>query len=206
MSLKNSLWVEKYRPDTLDGYIGNDDIKEKIAKWLEEGDVPNLLLSGTAGTGKTTLGKIVAKNLDCDLMYLNASDENSVDTVREKIKGFAVTFGEKRWKLILLDECLKHDTLITVLRSGSIEKIPISQLNPSSDLIKTLDINSLEIEWQPFELKDQGTREIYEVELESGEIIECTENHHWYVKDTNDNLQVVTTSELHLYEHIISIL
>ena len=59
---------------------------------------------GTAGTGKTTLAKLIAKNIDCDLMYINASDENNVDTVREKIKSFASTIGFRPWKIIILDE------------------------------------------------------------------------------------------------------
>jgi replication factor C small subunit len=63
-----------------------------------------LLFYGTAGTGKTTLAKLIAKNIDCDLMYINASDENNVDTVREKIKSFASTIGFRQWKLIILDE------------------------------------------------------------------------------------------------------
>lgn len=102
--IENSLWVEKYRPNTMDGYIGNDDVKSKVSRWLADNDIPNLLLSGKAGTGKTTLGKIIAKSLDCDLLYINASDENNVDTVREKIKGFAATYGTAKWKIIILDE------------------------------------------------------------------------------------------------------
>lgn len=101
---EHTLWVEKYRPETLDGYVGNHSIVEKVKIYLESGDVPHLLLFGTAGTGKTTLAKLIAKNIDCDLMYINASDENNVDTVREKIKSFASTIGFRQWKLIILDE------------------------------------------------------------------------------------------------------
>jgi DNA polymerase III delta prime subunit len=72
--------------------------------YLQSGDVPHLLLYGTAGTGKTTLAKLIANNIDCDLMYVNASDENNVDTVREKIKNFASTIGFRQYKLIILDE------------------------------------------------------------------------------------------------------
>jgi len=101
---EHTLWVEKYRPETLDGYVGNHSIVEKVKIYLDSGDVPHLLLFGTAGTGKTTLAKLIAKNIDCDLMYINASDENNVDTVREKIKNFASTIGFRQWKLIILDE------------------------------------------------------------------------------------------------------
>lgn len=104
MQIQNSLWVEKYRPKSLSDYVGNEDVIKKIKKWLDQGDVPHLLFSGKAGTGKTTLGKIIALHLDCELLYINASDENSVDVVREKIKGFASTSSMSKWKLILLDE------------------------------------------------------------------------------------------------------
>jgi DNA polymerase III delta prime subunit len=101
---EHTLYVEKYRPNTLDGYVGNQAIVEKVKVYLQNGDVPHLLLFGSAGTGKTTLAKLIANNIDCDLMYVNASDENNVDTVRDKIKNFASTIGFRQWKLIILDE------------------------------------------------------------------------------------------------------
>ena len=103
--LEHSLWVEKYRPTTLDTYIGNEHLKSKVSVYLESGDLPHLLLYGKAGTGKTTLAKLLVNNIECDYMYINASDENSVDTVRTKVRGFASTMGFKDYKIIILDEC-----------------------------------------------------------------------------------------------------
>ena len=103
--LEHSLWVEKYRPNTLDTYIGNEHLKSKVSVYLESGDLPHLLLYGKAGTGKTTLAKLLVNNIECDYMYINASDENSVDTVRTKVRGFASTMGFKDYKIIILDEC-----------------------------------------------------------------------------------------------------
>ena len=103
--LEHSLWVEKYRPTSLDTYIGNEHLKSKVSVYLESGDLPHLLLYGKAGTGKTTLAKILVNNIECDYMYINASDENSVDTVRTKVRGFASTMGFKDYKIIILDEC-----------------------------------------------------------------------------------------------------
>ena len=105
MSKSNSLWVEKYRPSSLDTYIGNDHLKSKVSIYLESGDLPHLLLFGRAGTGKTTLAKLLIKNIECDYLYINASDENNVDTVRTKVKNFASTIGFKDLKIIILDEC-----------------------------------------------------------------------------------------------------
>jgi len=101
---ENTLWVESFRPDTLEGYIGNEHIIEKVRIFIDNGDVPHLLFYGTAGTGKTTLAKIIAGSVDADVMYINASDENSVDAVRDKIKRYASTVGFRRWKIIILDE------------------------------------------------------------------------------------------------------
>ena len=75
----HSLWVEKYRPNKLEDYVGNEHLKAKVEGYLESGDVPHLLLYGKAGTGKTTLAKLIIKNIQCDYLYLNASDENGID-------------------------------------------------------------------------------------------------------------------------------
>ena len=105
MSKSNTLWVEKYRPSSMDTYIGNEHLKSKVSIYLESGDLPHLLLFGRAGTGKTTLAKLLIKNIECDYLYINASDENNVDTVRTKVKNFASTIGFKDLKIIILDEC-----------------------------------------------------------------------------------------------------
>jgi len=101
---ENTLWVEKFRPGTLEGYVGNEHIIEKVKIYLKSGDVPHLLFYGNAGTGKTTLAKIIANNVDADVMYVNASDENNIETVRTKIKNFASTVGFRQWKIVILDE------------------------------------------------------------------------------------------------------
>jgi replication factor C small subunit len=98
------IWCEKYRPETLSGYIGNEHLKSKFTQYLESGDIPHLLFYGKAGTGKTTLAKIIVKNIQCDYLYLNASDERNIDTVRDKIKVFASSVGFKPLKVVILDE------------------------------------------------------------------------------------------------------
>lgn len=98
------LWVEKYRPTTLEEYVGNETIKSKIADYLRQGSIQNLLFHGVAGTGKTTLAKLIAKNLNCDLLYINASDERGIDTIREKIIPFASSMSFNDVKIVILDE------------------------------------------------------------------------------------------------------
>ena len=101
---EHTIWTEKYRPDVLENYIGNDVIKAKLEQYIQTQDIPHLLFYGTAGTGKTTAAKILVKNIDCDYMFINASDERGIDTVRDKIKGFASTVGFAPLKIVVLDE------------------------------------------------------------------------------------------------------
>ena len=99
------LWVEKYRPAGMDEYVGNDSLKESMNRYIEEGDLGHLLLFGPAGTGKTSLAKLLVKKIDCDHLYINASNENGVDVIRQKITGFASSAGFRNLKVIILDEC-----------------------------------------------------------------------------------------------------
>jgi replication factor C small subunit len=102
--INHSLWVEKYRPSKLDDYVGNEHLKNKVSGYIENEDVPHLLFFGKAGTGKTTLAKLIVSSIECDFMMINASDENNVETVRNKVKNFASSMGFKKYKIIILDE------------------------------------------------------------------------------------------------------
>ena len=102
------LWVEKYRPNTIDGYVFRDaHQKEQVQSWIKQGTIPHLLFSGNAGIGKTTLAKILFNELDVnslDILEINASRTNSVEDVRDKIVNFVqmIPFGD--FKVVLLDE------------------------------------------------------------------------------------------------------
>lgn len=101
---KHSLYVEKYRPNTLDGYLGNESFLGDLSEWINKQDFPNLLLYGGPGTGKTTAAKLITYNVDCDYMYMNCSDENGIDAIREKVKQFASAASFKPLKVVILDE------------------------------------------------------------------------------------------------------
>jgi len=101
---KHTLWVEKYRPDTLEGYLGNEEFISSLNEWIEKNDFPNLLLHGSPGTGKTTAAKLIVKNINCDYIYLNCSDENGIDVIRDKVKQFASGATFKPLKVVILDE------------------------------------------------------------------------------------------------------
>jgi replication factor C small subunit len=102
------LWTEKYRPDTLEGYVFRDnDQKHQVEGWISSGAIPHLLFSGAPGVGKTTLAKILINQLgvqDVDVLEINASRENSVDNVRERITNFVATMPFGEFKVVLLDE------------------------------------------------------------------------------------------------------
>jgi len=106
--MKNSLWVEKYRPQTVADYVFVDDRqKNQVAGWIKDGSIPHLLLSGDPGTGKTTLAKVLIHELEVseyDVLEINASRENSVDVVRNKIVNFVQTMPFGNFKVVLLDE------------------------------------------------------------------------------------------------------
>ena len=101
---QHTLWIEKYRSETLEQYIGNDAVKARIADCIASNDIPHFLFAGSAGTGKTTLAKLIVKNIQCDYLYINASDENGIDIIRDKVKGFASTSTFKPLKVVILDE------------------------------------------------------------------------------------------------------
>ena len=118
--MKNhSLLVEKYRPTNIDNYVGNENIKSTIKDYISQNDIQNLLFYGPAGTGKTTLAKLIAKNIDCDLLYINASDERGIETIRDKVSGFASTMSFKSLKIVILDEA----DFLTIMAQASLRNV-----------------------------------------------------------------------------------
>ena len=98
------LFVEKYRPHNLNNFIGDSTVRDKVQEYITEGTLQNLLLFGPAGTGKTSLAKLIVEQLEADHLYINASDERGIDTIRDKIVPFASSIGFNGLKIIILDE------------------------------------------------------------------------------------------------------
>jgi replication factor C small subunit len=115
----HSLLVERYRPDSLEGYVGNENIKKVISQYLDQNDIQNLIFYGPAGTGKTTLAKLIVNNLDCDSLYINASDERGIETIRDKVSGFASVVSFKPLKVVILDEA----DFLTIQAQASLRNI-----------------------------------------------------------------------------------
>jgi DNA polymerase III delta prime subunit len=139
----HSLWTEKYRPQNLSEYVGNEELKKDIQKYLNKNDIPHLMFYGTPGIGKTTLAKLVINNLDCDHIYLNASDENGIDTIREKVKAFASSATFKPTKVVILDEADRltiqaQDALKFIIEEYSLNTRFIGTANNFSKIIPAL--------------------------------------------------------------------
>ena len=100
----HTILNEKYRPDTLEGYICKDEVKAKFQEFIDNQDLPHLLFAGKPGAGKTTLAKILVNNIDCDFLYINATDERSIDIMRDKVGAFAAAGSFKPLKIVILDE------------------------------------------------------------------------------------------------------
>lgn len=201
----NTPWAEKYRPATIDDTILPESIKKQIKGLVEKGNLPSLLFTGSAGTGKTTLARAIANELGADLLFINASKEGGIDTIRVRLSQFAstVSFSGSK-KITILDECLDESTLVHIIREGVKTMLPISELNSGTDLVRSLDIKSGKIEWVPFFLYDKGIREdCYEIEFENGEKVTATPEHKWFVEN-NDEIIVVSTDNLYKYNTIIT--
>jgi len=158
-----NLWTEKYRPQTLEEYVGNETIKNKISDYLSQGSIQNLLLHGVAGTGKTTLAKLISTNLNCDLLYINASDERGIDTIREKIIPFASSLGFGDVKIVILDEAdyitpQAQATLRNTMESFSANTRFILTCNYLERIISPLQSRCQTLEIKPPSKKEVGIR------------------------------------------------
>jgi DNA polymerase III delta prime subunit len=114
------LWVEKYRPQTIDDCVLPDALKETFKQYVKQGELPHFLLSGTAGIGKTTIAKALCNEIDADYIMINGSEESGIDTLRVKIKGFASTVSlTDSPKIIIIDEAdyLQANSTQPALRS-----------------------------------------------------------------------------------------
>lgn len=209
MAEVNELWTERYRPATIDDYVFKDsNQKAQIMEWINKKSIPHLLFSGSAGIGKTTLAKILINALEIDqfdLLLVNGSRENGVDYFRDTIKNFAQTMPFGDLKIVLIDECLDENTKVVVKRGGVDMLLAIKDVNATSDLVKSFNVTTDQVEWKPFELFDKGVQDTLTIEFENGEVVVCTPSHKWYV-EINGIPTIVTADELHKHNHILTVL
>jgi len=159
---ENTLFNEKFRPTNLEHFVGNKTLKDTIQRFLDQNDIPNMLFYAPAGTGKTTLARIIVKNLDCDYLMLNASDENGIDTIREKVKGFASVASWKGIKVVILDEA----DFITIQGQAALRNV-IETFSRSTRFILTCNfieriIDPLQSRCQVLKIYPPSKKEVFE--------------------------------------------
>jgi replication factor C small subunit len=158
--MSNILLNEKYRPQNLDTFIGNENVKQTISQYLSNDDIQNFIFYGPAGSGKTTLAKIIVKNLDCDYLYINASDERGIETIRNKVVDFASVASFKSIKIVILDEA----DFLTIQAQASLRNV-IETFSRNTRFIMTCNfieriIDPLQSRCQVLKIVPQSKKEI----------------------------------------------
>lgn len=194
---KELLWVEKYRPQRVDDMILPTTLKDKF----KNNDICNMLLvSETPGTGKTSLTNAIIKQNDFESLFINASLESSIETLRGKIKTFASQRSFNGLvKVVILDECLEENEEIIIIENGKEVPIKLNQMEKGK-IYECLSFNmdNGEFEKDSCEIISDKIDDIYEVELEDGRKIKVTSNHPFIIKQNekftektiDDGLQV----------------
>ncbi len=156
MKLKkvHTLWKEKHRPSTMEGYVADTVVSFQVAKYIKKQDIPDLIFHGSTGTGKTTLAKILVNNIDCDSIYINASDDNGIDTVRTKISDFVSASSFKPLKIVILDDAYNltvdaQNALLNLIEHYSLNTRFIITTNHLEKMIPALAGRCIKYEIKP---------------------------------------------------------
>ena len=157
---EHTLYTEKYRPTSLKTFVGSESIKETIQNQLDQNDIQNMLFFGPAGSGKTTLAKLIVANLDCVSLVLNASDERGIETIRDKVTSFASAASFKPLKVVVLDEA----DFLTIQAQASLRNV-IEKFSRSTRFILTCNyveriIDPLQSRCQTFKVVPPSKLEI----------------------------------------------
>jgi len=190
--LDEVLWVEKYRPRSIDETILPKALKENLQAFVDRREIPNLLLSGPAGIGKTTVARAMLEEIEADYIVINGSMNGNIDTLRNEIMNFAtsMSFTGQR-KFVILDEadylnCLEENEKILTVNN---ETISLKNMEDN----KIYQVLSFNTETALFEkdtaqVVNRTTKMVYDVELENGVICRMTDDHPIICKDFNGNI------------------
>jgi len=195
------ILVEKYRPKNLDEFVGHDDIKNQIRYFLNKKEIPNLLFYGEAGGGKTSLAKLIANELEVQYIYINASDKNGIDFVRDEIIPFAssMSFNINPLKIVILDE---YDN--TTIQAQSALRNVIETYSSTTRFILTCNylnklIDPIQSRFHSFKIGAPSKKEVAkhlvyildqeEVKYDKQDIVTITNQHYPDFRKTINTLQ-----------------
>jgi DNA polymerase III delta prime subunit len=192
------IWIEKYRPETLEEIHGQDHIVERLQSYIEQEDLPHLLFSGPAGVGKTTAATAIARTVYGDdwrgnFLELNASDQRGIDVVRDRIKSFArSSFGGFEYRVVFLDEadslCVPPGTEVITGYPSTPDVKPIEEVSADGEPIPSVDFETNEIQSDEGRLVDSGVADFFELELDDGRTMLASPTHPFFVLDEGERL------------------
>jgi len=183
------LWVAKYRPTNLDGYVFTDEYqKTQIEQWIQEGSIPHLLFSGSAGVGKTTLAKILIEQLgvyDSDVLVANGSKEARKIEWVDKLISFCQTMPFGDFKVVLIDEadymnCFGEEQTLLVSVNSKNVPMSISELIGTDFEVVAYNFDTRQQEITSANIVEVGDAELFEVTFEDGTMITCTKDHPFF--------------------------
>jgi adenylate kinase family enzyme len=205
-----SVLVEKYRPKKLNDVILSKDYSDKFSEMIKNKKLGgHLLFYGGAGRGKTTVAKILANEITSNILFINASDERGIDTIRNKIIPFASmqTMFPGEQKIIIMDECLDENEEVLILdENKEIKYIKLKDLDKNK-IYKTISMNVETRQEEIDELYFLNEKEdkIYEVELDDGRKIKCTLDHSFMVEDKFGNVIRKKLKNLNKDDEVLSL-
>jgi len=171
MSVSDKIWVEKYRPQTLDDIVGHEEVIKRMEKFLDTEDIPHVVFAGKQGIGKTAIIQAFAKekygkdNWRNNILELNASDERGIDTIRDKVKNYAVqgTIGDHQYKIVFLDEAdqLTKDAQ-TALRRIMEDHADVTRFFMSCNYLSQI-IGPIQSRCAPFSISPLTDDDLYQI-------------------------------------------
>lgn len=186
------VWGLKYRPTNLDDLVMPDTIKNRFRKMLDKRETPNLLFSGVAGVGKTSMACVLADTLDSDVMYINGSIETSIDVLRGKISQFVTTVSFKEGKkIVILDECLEENESVMMGTLDSPKHVKLKDLDNNTKYpIISYNTDTHELEDDVCEIISEKEDEVFELELEDGRKIKATKEHPFFIERDGELIEI----------------